>query len=176
VTVDFPSIDLKSIELPELKSIELPELKAIEIPDLKSIEIPDIPSVNLLGDLPLPVIGLGIAAIALLVAATRGEGGERLSSSTRQRGGTSLTTIPYEAPAQMAYGEWIANHENEKVNAAAYAHFKKMYEAKAVADATSKKLARDLANFKNEPPPKIERQIKAPEKTENLDPLYFAGK
>jgi hypothetical protein len=44
---------------------------------------------------------------------------------------------------------WCAEND-AKVNAEAYVRFKKIYEEKAVADATAKKLARDLNNFTNQ--------------------------
>lgn len=161
------------MDLPEIPDLDIPSVSIPSI-DLKSIDISSVS--NLSGDLPLEVIGLSIAAIVLLFL-----GGGGKESTSRQRGvssSRSLTTVPYDAAAQMAYGEWIAEHENEKVNAAAYAHFKKLYEAKAIADATSKKLSRDLANFKNEAPPVTKRQI-APQvepPKKNLDPMYFARK
>jgi hypothetical protein len=60
-----------------------------------------------------------------------------------------LNRVNYDAAAQFAYGMWCAEND-AKVNAEAYIRFKKKYEEKAVADATAKKLARDLNNFTNQ--------------------------
>ena len=208
-SLELPSVDLKTVELPDIKmpSIELPsiEMKSVQLPDfevpsielpsidLKSVKLPDIgmpsidipaidlksiemPTINIPG-LPesidqsvlLPAIGVGLAAIVL---ASAGGGGGSTSSKVD-------LSIPYDAAARLAYDQWRTDN-NEKFNAEAYMAFRKKYEANAIADATSKKLARDLNSFQNKPPePTPERiiTVKRPtEKSTEEIPFFFASK
>jgi hypothetical protein len=178
-SIKFPSKDVPAEDLVNWKSIKM--VPSIEIPsvDLKAIELPsinvpsvvdfDLKSIGSSTGLPveavLPVVGVaGIAALIIAAASLQsGQGDTRTQGrvkgkSTKRRGGPDLS-IPYDAAASIAYGEWLAKNDKAEFKAEAYLYFKRLHEAKAVADSTSKKLERDLAAFKNEAPPIPERKV-----------------
>lgn len=187
ISFDLPTIDMPDIKVPSLnlKSIELPSI------DLPSMQLPsiDLPSIDFANpDLALPVIGLGLAAVAVAVLAAgggEGRGGSTDTAATAKKSNnkaSQLYAIPYDAAARLAYDSWRREHGDAPFNEEGYVHFQEIYIAKAVADATSKKLARDLEiSFANKArPPAPPRQIAIPPttpKTENAtekQPFFFA--
>jgi len=192
-SLNLPKVDLQSIELPKVdfSSVEMPEMPNIELPkiDLKAISMPDIdvPSFNLPGlpssiDIPtgggdlttLPtatvLAGVGLVAVVLVLSAASAAGGGEESSSAAGRASKragqqqNSLAIPYDAAARLAYDEWCAKND-ESFDEAGYTQFRKVYNTKAVADATAKKIARDLAMFKNEAPKEPPPRKIAPPKT-----------
>jgi hypothetical protein len=164
---DTPSIDLKSIDMPAM-DISMPSMDGI------------------MGDLPLPVIGAGLAVLAVLALAAGGGDGKSDNSSPKKtkRGRASSLEIPYDASSRLAYDTWCQEHEKAKFNPDAYDLFREMFEKKAIADATSKKLARDLAAFDNTarpvaPPRQITVKKAVAPKKKNVDdgtPFFAATK
>ena len=180
-SVNLPKVDLQSIELPKVdfSSVEMPEMPELPKIDLKAISMPDIdvPSFNPAGlpssiDIPtgggdvttLPtaavLAGVGLVAVVLVLSAAAAGGGGEVSSSAaaaaagrapKRAGQQNSLAIPYDAAARLAYDDWCAKND-ESFDEAGYAQFRKVYNTKAVADATAKKIARDLAMFKNEAP------------------------
>jgi len=208
--MDLPDFDLKSFEMPkiDIEIPEIPKLN-IEIPEMPKINIvmpdmPEMPQINLpaidlkavdmasdaLGfDMTIPVIGLGVVAVVLALASAGG-------SSESQEGGSSSSSmgsgrpkkkaqkknpleIPYDAAARLSYDAWCEAND-EAFNEGGYAHFREIFNAKAVADATAKKLARDLNMFKNEAPKApAPRKLSPPKPTKTKpaiddDAFFFA--
>ena len=161
--VDLKSVDLtpKLYNLPELpKNLELPmiDLKdAIRLPDtnLPAVNLPSLDSLPSADPTTLSVlVGIGVLAVGAIAVALSGGGEQGRSSGTTTGPSKQKTTkyslaIPYDAASRLAYDAWCAEN-NEKFDEAGYELFREVYNAKAVADATAKKKARDLATFKNE--------------------------
>lgn len=89
------------------------------------------------------VVLLGLAGVAL--SSQQGSGSsssEPTAPSKQQAAAVNVPpppdlSIPYDAAARLAFAEWKGTNE------ATYAKFQPLYEAKAVAEATAKKVARD---------------------------------
>lgn len=150
--IELPSIDIKAVEIPKL---ELPS----SVPSFDGLSFGTT-------DLTLPAVGFVVLlGIALLVSTVSTKNDDTSSVSSPQSGGarrprTKLNlSVPYDAAARLAYDNWCASNDNAKFNAKAYEQFKRIYEAKAIAEAKSKKLARDLKNFNNDAVPIVEPAI-----------------
>jgi len=184
----LPSFDPKSLEFP---SVQLPQLN-VEIPQVNldglkafTVDIPQIDTSALKVDDSILLPAAGLAGVFVVLAVLNqfsddsSEGGSFGGSPTRSRRKktkTSVLAIPYDAAASLAYDKWLKEHE-EKYNEDGYMVFKTLYEALAVSEATSKKLARDLDTFENKaPPPKPNRRITAKKKTstDKVSPFFFA--
>jgi hypothetical protein len=144
-------------------------------------------------DLSVPVMAAAAAGVALVAFAAVAASSSSGTSSANSSGTAANTkaspparkgranfdvSIPYDAATRMAYYAWCLQNEGQVFNAAGYEHFVELYTARAVAEVTAKKRARDLAAFDNrgrqEIPP---RQMRADEKAEtpaNGTPLFFA--
>lgn len=129
---------------------------------------------------------VALAAVAAIATATGGsasatESGASAQPNRRQRRGKpNALAIPYDAPARAAYQAWLDDHTGEKWNEPAFLAFEKAFHAHAVAQATEKKLARDLATFANkpwpEPAPRPAPRPKAPEEPQtSRGGLFFAS-
>lgn len=160
-SIQLPVVDLEKIELPSI------DLMAVEIPKL---DLPSsVPSFDGLSfgtsDLTLPAVGfvvlLGIISILVSTSTKNNSASSKspqLGGGNRQKSKTNLA-VPYDAAARLAYDNWCASHDNAKFNSEAYNQFKRIYEAKAIAEAKSKKLARDLKHFDNDAVPIVEPAI-----------------
>jgi hypothetical protein len=209
-SLDLPSIDLKNVELPSinLPAVKLPSIDApyVNLPslDLKSIQLPnmpavdmdaiklpsvDLPAINIPGMMegdqsiiyPLAAAAVGLIAVAALESRSSKSsvgGTGTITKGSKQKKKNDLS-IPYDAAAQLAYNTWLKEND-EQYNDQAYQAFKSIYEKEAVAEATSKKLARDRSSFQNKaPPPPPKRpapseKSKVPEK--EVDPFFFADR
>lgn len=163
----LPSLDQKSIELP---SINLPSMD-FRLMDFSNFGAPDL-------QVPPPVvIGLCLAVSAVLIAGRGSSDTGAVSENSRKSKSTLKYEIPYDAAARLAYDAWCRDHGDAPFNAKGYAHFREIYEAKAVADATSKKLARELTVFENKARPSApHRQVAARSTTKESAkvPFFFA--
>jgi hypothetical protein len=173
--VNLPEINLPDVTLPEVNlpsNIEMPSMP--EIPPLPSLNLPSLDSNAVLGDLD-PTVLLGL--VLVVVVASAGASGSATEASSlgkkRAKKKTPLE-IPYHAAARLAYDAWLEAHPDESYDEAAYLAFQSIYEAHAVAEATSKKLLRDLHNFSNEPPPEPPvRRVSEPKATAPLKGKFF---
>jgi len=185
---DLPSVDLQSIVMPkmDLDSIQLPEMPAMPKITMPAIDMPNMPSIDLQSmglpaqDLELPVVVIGLAVLIATFIAVGNSGGTgdvqgatsssspvaKQSKKKPKKGGKAdQLAIPYDAASRLAYDAWCTAND-ETFNEGGYAHFRDVFNAKSVADATAKKLARDLAEFKNEAPsPPPPRKIAPPKPT-----------
>ena len=77
----------------------------------------------------------------------------------------------------MAYDSWCEAND-QKYNEAAYEAFEKLYEQQAIAQATAKKLQRDLDGFVNEapkaPPPRKVTSTPVVERKQEKE-MFFAN-
>ena len=138
--------------------------------------MPDIPS-TLDMNVALPVAGVALLA-AIAAVATSGSSDNKSSTfqssqRNKKRNGPDVS-IPYDSAARQAYDAWCQAHD-ESFNEAAYAHFQTLYERQAIAQATWKKMCRDMEAFNNEPPksppPRQIREKKLPAVKE----MFFAS-
>lgn len=184
--MDLDSIQLP--EMPEMPKITMPELPAIDMPDIPNIDLPSmgVPAQDL--ELPAVVIGLAVVIAAFIAVGSSGVQGASSPSSSptkqskkkpKKAGKADQLAIPYDAASRLAYDAWCKAND-ETFNEGGYEHFRNVFNAKAVADATAKKLARDLAEFKNEAPkPPPPRKISPPKPTTTKmtngeESLFFA--
>lgn len=152
-------MDLKAIKLPamDLPTVDLPDFSSVTLP---SIDMPAM-SFNMPGIDPSVVLpALGLLAAAVVLSSLSGGGSTASGSSAGARRGSkpSPLSIPYDAAARAAYDQWLAD-TNSKSSEAGYAYFKELYELKAVAEVSTKKLTRDLAAFENQPKPQAKRRV-----------------
>ena len=164
--VNFPEVKVPNIEMPTMPAIDMPTIPSLEKIDLPSMPTLDIPSLEKL-DIPsvggvdhnilVPAVGLAVVAI---VAASAGGGSSGATTKAKKKKKKNVYEIPYHAAARLAYDKWLEAHPDETYDEAAYLSFQRLYEEQAVAEATAKKLARDLQGFANEPIPEpVVRQI-----------------
>ena len=174
----------------------------MKMPDIKlpDISVPDMPDMPSLGDASAVMdklmgassgggndntIMLGGAAAAVVLlgvmasAASSSGGGEAPSAAgkpnaKRKTKQQQLLEIDYHAAARLAYQNWLRDHPDEKSKPDAYEAFEALYEANAVALATSKKAARDLQAFDNTPAKPIPPRQITPKK-KHAPPLFFAN-
>lgn len=168
-----------------LSKIELPSMD-LNLPSTSADNAADLPM-----DVVVPavaVLGL-LAVVASLANAGGGDGGDESGATqTKKRKKTSKLSIPYDAPARLAYEEYLqsyadANGKAPKFKEDAFATFEELYEAQAVAEATAKHYQRLLEQFDNEPldlvvsPPRPEKPPSNKEKSSigKTDPYFFAA-
>ena len=187
------NVDLSN--LPSLSDLKLPNIADVNLPSVDNWKMPDMPAMPSLpsslgnggegvtklldstgssGSNTLIVVGtafvlfLGVMAVTASAMGADTEGGQAGSRTVlkkKQKSKVNLLAIDYHAPARLAYQEWLSNHPDEKANADAYAVFEALYEANAVALATSKKIARDLEAFDNKPAKPVPPRTIMPKKT-----------
>lgn len=188
----FSSFAISAIE--DMPDIDTPEAVSDAMSDLAS-SIPALGSID--PAVALPVVG--VIVVAALAAIASGSSSSTSSDddasgrsataspAKKSRGGGAAASkpkvdvsIPYNAAARLAYDNWCqANEETYKEEA--FAAFESLYVQKSVADATAKKLERDLASFVNEapktPPPRkiTPRKAKTATETEKVPEMFFAN-
>ena len=161
------AVDMKPLSL----DLELPKVEMPEMPEMPEISFPALDmqsSLDLPGDVSLSPAAAGALAILGLIAVMSAsgsaddEGGAGSSPrKKRRRKKAPPLAIPYDAASRLAYDAWCAANDQNS-NEDAYDYFKELYEAQAVAEATSKKMQRDLDAFQNQPKPEMpERSIYA---------------
>ena len=185
---EMPKVSLDSMKLPdmpelfdiqEMPKIDIPKMPQIDLPNLPNVGVPALPDFDMAKFLGIdpqsiggssdgivsPVVAVVLVGLvaALIASANSGTTGGGESSAARKsvrkpRKASSNLSVPYDASARLAYDAWcMAN--NEVFNEGGYEHFREIFSAKAVADATAKKLGRDLAMFKNKAPTPPPRNI-----------------
>ena len=141
----LPDVMLPKMDLPGL---QIPSTDGIPTLHLESTNFPVFDS-----EIAFPIFGL-LSVFVLGVLASRSSDGVIIrKEESAKKAAEKLLAIPYHAPAKMAYQAWLEDHSNEVYDEAAYQSFEKLYEAQAIAEATAKKLGRDLKRFDNKPIP-----------------------
>jgi hypothetical protein len=136
--------------------------------------------VSVLGDLPLPAVGLSVLTLVAIAALSNKDGSATTTSASGSTKKTAATPkkskaaaqleIPYDAAARFAYDTWRRENGNAPFNAQGYAVFEELYVSQAIAEATAKKLKRDMDAFDNRPrPPVPPRQVTTPRAVEMSD-------
>jgi hypothetical protein len=142
--------------LGRLPSLEISADKSAAV-DLSSLM--DMSSLTANNPALLAVVALAVVGVGAAATASGGSGGGSSSSASGTSSSSNTTTnkppaqkidvsIPYDAAARMAYEAWC-QEKGETFMADGYALFQELYTAKAVAEATVKKRARDFATFTN---------------------------
>jgi hypothetical protein len=142
--------------LGRLPSLEISADKSAAV-DLSSLM--DMSSLTANNPALLAVVALAVVGVGAAATASGGSGGGSSSSASGTSSSSNTTTnkppakkidvsIPYDAAARMAYEAWC-QEKGETFMADGYALFQELYTAKAVAEATVKKRARDFAMFTN---------------------------
>jgi hypothetical protein len=152
--LDFGTVMENLGRLPSLE-ISADKSAAVDLSSLMDMSSLTADNPALLAVVALAVVGVGAAATA-----SGGSGGGSSSSVSGTSSSSNTTTtnkppakkidvsIPYDAAARMAYEAWC-QEKGETFMADGYALFQELYTAKAVAEATVKKRARDFAMFTN---------------------------
>jgi len=158
---EIGKVDLSGLKLPDFSNLKVPEtnLPPIEIPSMGALQVPKI-DVTVIGNnfdanLVMPMAGVSVSIVVLLGLLAVGSNKVSSSSASKKSKKTKSTPldIPYHAPAQLAYAEWLEAHPEESWDDAAYQSFQTLFESHAVAEATAKKLKRDMESFANKPLP-----------------------
>ena len=181
-------VDLSDLKLPEMSDLKLPEmsLPSMEIPSMEALDVPNM-DIKALGNidvnLVLPIVGVSaVLLLGLMAAASSSNKDAKPSGAIKKSKKTKAYSlaIPYHAPAQLAYKQWIEAHPDYSWDDAAYKSFQTLFESHAVAEATAKKLKRDMQNFANEPlpepqPRRISKKTKVAKATKASGDLFFAS-
>jgi hypothetical protein len=145
--------------------------------DLAAVTTADVSEIQVsgLGDLPLPAVGLSVLALVAIAAlSNKDKDGSATTTSAsgsakkaavppKKSKSAAQLEIPYDAAARFAYDTWRRENGNAPFNAQGYAVFEELYVSQAIAEATAKKLKRDMEAFDNRPrPPVPPRQVTTP--------------
>mgnify|MGYP005850566891 CR=1 FL=1 len=151
----------------------------MEIPPMGTLQVPkvDIDALgNIDADLVLPIAG--VSAVVLLGLLAVGSSSNKDSSSGASKKSKKIKgkplDIPYHAAAQLAYAKWLEAHPDQSWDRGAYESFQALFESQAVAEATAKKLKRDMESFANKPLPKPQSRRISEKKTTSAAPFFFA--
>ena len=184
---DMPELfdikEMPKIDIPKMPQIDLHKLSDFDIGTFAGIDTQSIgaPSDGIV--LPVAAVGL-LGLVAALIAWDNGDqtdGGESSAARKSMRKPRKIAlnlAVPYDAGARLAYDAWC-NANDAVYNEGGYEHFREVFNAKAVADATAKKLGRDLAMFENKaptPPPRNISSRKPAASNINGDSALFFAK
>lgn len=161
-----PSIDWSAADL----FIPLVPPSVLSTTDWKAFVPQSMPPVDS-PEFPVIVAGVSLAMGILALSVARGPDDQ--STTTTDTDGVAgkrrakpaksafNVEIPYDAATRLAYDEWRREHNSAPYSEEGYSVFRKMYTAQAIADATTKKLTRDMESlFDNRAqPPVPPRQV-----------------
>lgn len=177
---EIGSVDLSDVKLPDISRMKLPEISmpSVGMPSMDAFKVPsmDMKAFGSLDtDLVLPVAGVSALLLLGLVAtaSSSGKGASPSASKKRKKIKVNPLDIPYHAAAQLAYTQWLEAHPDYGWDDAAYQSFQTSFERHAVAEATAKKLKRDLQNFTNEPLPEPQPRRESEKPTTKGSGVFF---
>jgi hypothetical protein len=182
VTGAFTKASCSALQAHELHSL-VSNWPSIDLAALTTADVSNV-QVSVLGDLPLPAVGLSVLALVAIAALSNkdkdGSATTTSASGSTKKAATAAAPkkskaaaqleIPYDAAARFAYDTWRRENGNAPFNAQGYAVFEELYVSQAIAEATAKKLKRDMEAFDNRPrPPVPPRQVTTPRAMEMSD-------
>eukprot|EP00568_Trieres_chinensis_P011424 CAMPEP_0183308206 /NCGR_PEP_ID=MMETSP0160_2-20130417/20428_1 /TAXON_ID=2839 ORGANISM="Odontella Sinensis, Strain Grunow 1884" /NCGR_SAMPLE_ID=MMETSP0160_2 /ASSEMBLY_ACC=CAM_ASM_000250 /LENGTH=210 /DNA_ID=CAMNT_0025471991 /DNA_START=23 /DNA_END=655 /DNA_ORIENTATION=+ len=150
------------IKAPAVQQRSSMALRAGEIEEVvmtinDAVDVVDVDQVAdaLSAGLPLPAIGLGVAAsVAAAVFSTKGGAPSEQTKPAEPEPEPEPepidVSIPYDAAARLAYDTWCAENGKGGFDSKGYAQFKMIYEGMSVTEVIQKKYAREMASYQKQ--------------------------